>query len=316
MSVTVLIIDTFAGAYRERLLDRFSSLTVHIARDASSIDCDLATVDVLMAFGIAINDDLIARCTNLKWVQSLATGVDHFLRCPHLMHKTLLTSARGIHGAPMRETVAWLMLSSARDALRIARNQDSAKWDRGQPWSLLDGKTATIVGIGVSTTAIAKLLNAFGMTTLGVTRTVRPVDGFDEVLPAEDLLAATARADYLINVLPSSIENRNRIDASVFAAMKPCARFINVGRGDTVDETALIEALEAGRIAGAALDVFRSGTLTSTSPLWHMPNVIISPHIAGFVKEYEALVMPILLDNMKCFLANDSSAMRNVIVRD
>lgn len=316
MSVTALIIDTFASAYRERLLDCFPTLTVHIARDASSIDCDLATVDVLVAFGIAINDELIARCSSLKWIQSLATGVDHFLRCPHLMHKTLLTSARGIHGAPMRETVAWLMLSSARDARRIARNQDGANWDRGQPWSLLEGKTATIVGIGVSTTAIAQLLKAFGITTLGVTRTVRRVDGFDEILPAESVLAAAARADYLINVLPSSIENQNRIDASVFAAMKPSARFINVGRGDTVDETALIEALTANRIAGAALDVFRSGTLASTSPLWRMPNVIISPHIAGYVKEYEALVMPILLENMHCFLSNDISAMRNIIVRN
>ena len=315
MSETVLIIDTFASAYRERLLDRFPSLTVHIARDASSIECDLTKVDVLVAFGVAINDELLAACTNLKWIQSLATGVDHFLRCPHLMQKTLLTSARGIHGAPMRETVAWLMLSSARDALRIARNQDEAKWDRGQPWSLLDGKTATIVGIGVSTTAIARLLKAFGMIVLGVTRTVRAVDGFDEILPAEQLLAATARADYLINVLPSSSDNYNRIDASVVAAMKPSARFINVGRGDTVDETALIETLKAGRIAGAALDVFRSGTLANTSPLWHLPNVIISPHVAGYVKEYEALVMPILLDNMKCYLANDSSAMRNIIVR-
>jgi phosphoglycerate dehydrogenase-like enzyme len=313
VTVNVLVLDNFAPTYRDHILERFPELVVHTARKLPDISVDLATIDVLIAFGIAIDDNLIRRAANLKWIQSLATGVDHFLRCPYLKPETLLTSARGIHGPPMRETVAWLMLSSARNAPQRYRDQSAQTWDRGQPWSLLHDKTAVIVGVGVSTTAIAQLLKAFGMKVLGVSRTVRPVEGFDEILPASDLPAVAARADYLINVLPGDAANHDRLNAAVFTAMKPSARFINVGRGETVDEQALIDALQSGRIAGAGLDVFRAEPLAPASPLWDMPNVIVTPHIAGFVVEYEQLMMPMLLENMGHFLASDRAAMTNVI---
>lgn len=313
MSATVLVLDNFAETYRAHILERFPGLTIHTARRVGEIHVDLAAIDVLVAFGIAITDDLVRDAANLKWIQSLATGVDHFLRCPHLKPQTVLTSARGIHGPPMRETVAWLMLSIARNAPRLHRDQVLHKWDRGTPWTLLDGKTAVIVGVGVSTTAIAGLLKAFGMRVVGVSRTVRPVDGFDEIMPASALEAAAARADYLINVLPGDPANHDRINEAVFAAMKPTARFINVGRGETVDEKALVAALQSGRIAGAALDVFRAEPLSGASPLWDMPNVITTPHIAGFVAEYEALMMPMLLDNMALFLAGRAAEMTNIV---
>jgi D-2-hydroxyacid dehydrogenase (NADP+) len=311
--VNVLILETFAEAYRATLIKRFPGLIVHITKQKADIEVDLSTIDVLVAFGIAIDDDLMRRASKLRWVQSLATGVDHFLACPHLKRETILTSARGIHGAPMREMVAYLMLSAARGSARLHRDQSNHRWDRGQPWSLLADKTAVVVGVGISTTAIAQLLKAFGMHVVGVSRTPRTVEGFDEILPSARLMDAAARADYFINVLPGGPENRDRIGAPVFAAMKPTARFINVGRGETVDEVALIDALRLGRIAGAALDVFSAEPLASDSPLWDLPNVIVTPHIAGYVAEYEQLVMSILIGNMDHFLAGRVAQMRNVV---
>ena len=156
----------------------------------------------------------------MKWIQSLATGVDHFLRCPSLRPETLITSGRGIHGASMREEIVYLMMAVSRDALRAAEDKRTHHWDR-RLWSTLDGKTAVIVGIGVVGIAIGELLKALGMTVIGVTRTPRAVAGFDDMMPTDRLADAARRADFLINVLPATVDNLGIFDTEVFAAMKP-----------------------------------------------------------------------------------------------
>jgi phosphoglycerate dehydrogenase-like enzyme len=279
----------------------------------ADIAVDPPRVDVLFAFGIAIDDGLIARAANLKWIASLATGVDHFLRCPSLRRETILTSARGIHGPAMRETVATLMLALSRDVGRLVTNKRAHRWERGERWPLLAGKTAVVVGIGVSGIAIGELLKAFGMRVIGVTRTPRPIAGFDAMMPTAQLARAAAEADYLINVLPGSEENRGIFSRAVLTAMRPDAFFINVGRGETVDEAALIESLRSRRIAGAGLDVFQNAPLRPDSPFWDLPNVVISPQIGGYFVGYEDQVIPLLMENMRLFLAGRVGEMQNVV---
>jgi phosphoglycerate dehydrogenase-like enzyme len=312
MTTSVLILDTYADVYEAELRRAFPDLAVHAARTAADIGIDPAEADVLIAFGIAITDDLMRRATKLAWIQSLATGVDHFLNSPLLRKQTLLTSARGIHGPAMRETVAFLMLNQSHRVGRLARNQTDHVWQRN-PWTLLAGKTAAIAGVGLASSAIAELLRAFGMRVVGISGTPRAADGFDQVVGLDALLETAAAADYLISVLPGSAANRHRVDASVFAAMKPSAHFISVGRGETVDEAALVAALMEGRIAGAGLDVFEREPLAADSPLWDMPNVVVCPHIGGYFTEYEAYVLPLILDNMRLFLAGRRAEMRNLV---
>ncbi len=313
MTTKILVLDRFADAYERALTSRFSGIEVHKAATAGEIAVDLATVDVLIAFGIAVDDNLIARARNLKWVASLATGVDHFLRCPSFRRETILTSARGIHGPSMRETAAWLMLAVSRGATRLVHAKDAHRWDRGDPWPLLAGKTAVVVGIGVSGIAIGELLKAFGMRVIGVSRTPRDVAGFDAMRPTARMTEAAAEADYLINVLPASADNGGIFSRAVFAAMKPSAIFINVGRGETVDEAALIDCLREKRIAGAGLDVFQNSPLKPDSPFWDLPNVVISPQQGGYFDTYEEHVMPLLVDNMRRFLAGKVGEMENVV---
>jgi D-2-hydroxyacid dehydrogenase (NADP+) len=310
---TVLVLEKFADVYERELTARFPDLVVHTAATMADIAADLATVDVLFAFGIAIDDGLIARMTHLKWIASLATGVDHFLRCPSLRRDTIVTSTRGIHGPAMRETVATLMLALSRDVGRLVNNKAARRWERGERWPLLAGKTAVVVGIGVSGIAIGELLKAFGMRVIGVTRTPRALADFDAMMPTGELARAAADADYLINVLPGSEENRGIFSRAVFAAMKSGGYFINVGRGETVDEAALIEALKSKRIAGAGLDVFQNAPLKPDSPFWDLPNVVISPQVGGFFIGYEDHVMPLLMENMRRFLAGRLGEMENVV---
>ncbi len=308
----VLIVDVHAEQYRDRMAAEFPGLEFMLAANAAAAPGDLSDVDALICFGIAVDDSIIKRATNLKWIQSLATGVDHFLRCPSLKPETLITSGRGIHGASMREEIVYLMMAVSRDALQAAEDKRSRHWER-RLWSTLDGKTAVIVGIGVVGIAIGELLKALGMTVIGVSRTPRAIAGFDDMIPTDRLADAASRADYLINVLPATADNLGIFDAKVFAAMKPTAYYINGGRGQTVDETALIAALRERRIAGAGLDVFQNTPLAPDSPFWELPNVFITPNVGGYIVEYEELIMPIVIDNMRLFLAGRQNEMRNIV---
>lgn len=315
MNTNVLILDRYASTYAEHLRSSFpQQLDIHSAKALSEV-ADPSRIDVLIAFGIAINDDMIRSMSRLRWIQSLATGVDHFLRCPSLRPETILTSMRGIHGPAMRETAVFLMLSVSRETTRLVRQQTEHRWDRGQPWPLLCGKTAVVVGVGISGTAIAQLLKAFGMQVIGISRTPRAVEGFNKIVHIDQLDAVAGQADYLVNVLPGDPHNVGLIGRDVFQAMKPTAFFINVGRGETVDEDALIAALRAERIAGAGLDVFRTEPLPPHSPLWDMPNVFLCPHIGGFFREYEEYALPTIVENMRLFLDGKHAEMRNLVHR-
>jgi phosphoglycerate dehydrogenase-like enzyme len=312
MTSEVLIVDIHAEQYRDRLREAFPALQFTLFHSAKEVTGDLSDVDVMIMFGIEVRDFMLAGAPRLKWIQSLATGVDHFLRCPSLRPNVLITSGRGIHGPPMREQVVYMMMAISRDAVRAVGDQKAHFWER-RLWSTLHGKTAVIAGTGVVGAAIGELLKALGMHVIGVTRTPRPAAGFDEMMPTDWLVDAARRADYLINMLPASDDNIGLFDATIFGAMKTTAYYISAGRGQTVDEAALLEVLRERRIAGAALEVFQKEPLPADSPFWDLPNVFITPHIGGYVVEYEDFIMPLIVDNMRLFLAGSQSEMRNIV---
>jgi phosphoglycerate dehydrogenase-like enzyme len=310
----VLIIDIHAEIYRDSLHAEFPQLQFALARGPEETPNDLSDIDALICFGIAVNDSIIKHASKLKWIQSLATGVDHFLRCPSLKRETLITSGRGIHGAPMREQVIYMMMAISRDAVRAVGDQKAHFWER-RLWSTLNGKTAAIAGTGIVGSAIGEALKALGMHVIGISRVPRQETGFDEMIATDNLADAAARADYLINMLPASEENLGVFGARIFGAMKPSAYYISAGRGQTVDEAALLDVLRARRIAGAALEVFQTEPLPPDSPFWDLPNVFITPHIGGYVIEYEELVLPLVIGNMRLFLAGRQSEMTNIVAR-
>jgi D-2-hydroxyacid dehydrogenase (NADP+) len=310
----VLVLETYAQAYRDALRGEFHDLEIQMAATPTDAAVDFGKVNVLVAFGMDVTDALFTRMPALQWVQSLATGVDHFLRSKTLPAGVILTSGRGIHGPAMRETVLHLMLSVSHDSNRLVADKNAARWER-RPWRLLAGKTAAVIGTGVAGSAIGAALQALGMRVVGVSATPREVDGFDVVLPRQQLARAAVEADYVVNVLPADAANLNLVGREVFAAMKPRAFFINVGRGETVDEAALIEALAQRRIAGAGLDVFATEPLPAASPLWKMPQVFMAPHVGGLFEEYAEMAIPLIVRNMRAFLSGRTDQMINVIDR-
>jgi D-2-hydroxyacid dehydrogenase (NADP+) len=314
MTIKVLVVDGQAAIYLQRLQAEFRALQFLLARHPAALPADAADANVLISFAMGFKDEFFRDAKHLKWIQCLATGVDHLFRYPSLRPDALITSGRGIHGAPMRETVVYLMMGVGRGVARLVDDQKAHVWDR-RLYSLFNGKIAVIVGIGVVGTAIGRLLRAFGMHVIGLTRTPRAVEDFDETMPTARLREAAGRADFLINVLPANADNALLFDAAVFAAMKPTAYYISAGRGQTVDEAALIAALRDGKIAGAGLDVFQTEPLPADSPFWDLPNVFITPHLGGYTSEYEDLIMPLIVGNMRAFLAGRLDEMRNIVRR-
>ena len=310
----ILIVDVHAEMYRDALREKSSALQFQLFHNKSEVTGDLSDIDVMMMFGIEVQDFMLAGAPQLQWIQSLATGVDHFLRCPSLKPNVLITSGRGIHGPPMREQVVYMMMAISRDAVRAVGDQKAHFWER-RLWSTLHGKTVAIAGTGVVGGAIGELLKALGMHVIGITRTPRQTAGFDEMIATDRILEAVRRADYLINMLPASADNIGLFDATIFGAMKATAYYISAGRGQTVDEAALLAVLRERRIAGAALEVFQTEPLPADSPFWDLPNVFITPHIGGYVIEYEDFIMPLIVDNMRLFLASRQAEMQNIVAR-
>ena len=312
----VLLVLTLPEAIRNRYRDRIAAvsddLTVDVVDHHSKVDGYIANADILVTFGPMMSDRVFADAKRLKWVQALGSGVDGITDQPSLPSGVIVTNIRGIHGAPVAEAALAAMLALARDLPRALRAQRKHAWERA-PARTLDGKTVVIVGVGLISEALAPRCKALGMQVVGVSSTPRDIPGFDRILLRDALLEGVAEADHLVLLAPHTPETHHMIDARVIATMKPTSFLINLARGGVVDETALVDALRRGRIAGAALDVFTTEPLPSDNPLWDMDNVIITPHLGGFFDEYPDYALPVIEHNLRSYLAGDRADMINLV---
>ena len=298
--------------YRRGLLQAFPDIVVDLVDHHSKVGPTLAETEVLITFGPMLADHVVADAPKLKWLQALGTGVDNIVDLPSLGKEVLVTNVRGIHGPPVSEATIAAMLSLARDLPRSVHAQDKSTWERW-PSQLLAGKTVGILGVGLIAEYLAPICKALGMTVIGISGSPRPTPGFDRVIARNDLIKAAPDFDYLVALAPLTPETRGIVGEKLLAAMKPSAFLVNVARGGVVDEPALIKALEAGTIAGAALDVFSEEPLPSTNPLWKTKNVTIFPHLGGYSQGYEDRAMPTIAGNMQKYLAGDLKAMVNIV---
>ena len=244
----------------------------------------------------------------LRWIQSASAGVDMLLFPDLIESDVAVTNARGVFEEPIAEWVIGAMLAFATGLHRSIIDQQGGGWTSGRSTERLEGARLVIVGPGPIGKATATRAIALGMSISLVGRRPRRHETFGDVLGVDQLHRALTGADHVLDALPLTDDTRQLFDAAAFAAMGPRARFYNVGRGGTVDEAALIEALRAGTIAGAALDVFAVEPLPAESPLWAMPNVIVSPHVSGDVAGWEHRVVSIFVENARRFAAGEPLA--------
>jgi len=304
--------EAMKGRYRAMLLERFPQLTINVVGHHNDVGPYIADTDVLLCFSPPMADHVVRDAPKLKWIQALGTGVDNIVDLPSLGSDVVVTNVRGIHGAPVSEAAIAYMLSLARSLPQSALAQTRNAWERW-PSELLDNKTVGIYGVGLIAEYLAPICKAFGMKTVGFSGTPRPAPGFDRMVARAELVKTAPELDFLVALAPLTPETRNVIGEKVFAAMKPSAYLVNVARGGVVDEKALVEALESGRISGAALDVFSQEPLPPNSPLWKTKNMTIFPHMGGYSEGYEDRAMPTIAGNMNCYLSDDFKKMTNIV---
>ncbi|MFF7470437.1 NAD(P)-dependent oxidoreductase [Streptomyces sp. NPDC008092] len=271
---TLLVLDADPPPRLGRLTGR-----ARIVRtDAAGLAARLPAADVLLVWDFAshaVREAWPGEGPRPGWVHTASAGVDH-LMCPELAASgTVVTNARGVFDAPVAEYVAALVLAIAKDLPRTLDLQRERTW-RHREARRVAGTRACVVGTGPIGRAIVRTLKALGVTTALVGRVPRTgIHGPD------DLDRLMSRADWVIAAAPLTEQTYGMFDAHRFGVMQPSACFINVGRGRLVDEEALVRALTRRWIAAAALDVFATEPLPADSPLWHVPGLLVSPHMGG-----------------------------------
>lgn len=262
-------------------------------------------VEVLALFDSSLPENILTCFPNLRWVHLLGAGANRASDLGLFDTPIQITNSRGVASRPVAEWVLLCMLSFVRHLPLLVRQQDRRIWNRVEP-SEIQGKMLGLIGLGALGREIAQLASALGMRVSAVRRNPSQEDqpeGVERVYPPSQLPVLIRESDFLVVCVPLTRETHGLIGARELAVMKPSAVLINVSRGGIVDEEALMRALRDGHIAGAALDVFEREPLPADSPWWSVPNVLLSPHQAGWSNRYWERTLELLAQNVQRYLA-------------
>ncbi len=278
--VTVLAYrpDGEAARYAALIRAPRGRVRVHVAGTAAEAERGVADADVVWAWKFP--PGLYAQARRLAWVQAMGAGVDSVL-VPELPPRVAVTRAPGIFGPWMAEYVLGWCLWVTQRVETYRQAQRERRWRADVQPERLGGRTLVVVGLGDIGRTIAHAAAAAGMRVVGVSRRGRRVAGVARVHRVAALDRALGEADFVALVLPLTGASRGLVGERALRAMKPTAWLLNLGRGDLVDEDALVRALVTQRIAGAVLDVFATEPLPADHPLWALDNVAITPHVSG-----------------------------------
>jgi phosphoglycerate dehydrogenase-like enzyme len=314
--------------FTDELLDKLKAVSPRLVvkqrtcHNAEEVEQALeGGVEVLYTFYLPAD---LSRAPGLKWVQLHTAGVDHLLDHPLMKSSILLTTVSGIHATPIAEYVFASILAFNRRVPKMLYYQSRREWPQGR-WNLfarpeLRGSTLGIIGYGSIGREVGRIARCFGMRLVATKRSVSQmrdvgyvVQGtgdregalLDDAFPPERLSEMLSLCDYVVVAVPLTPETRKLIGEAELRAMKPSAYLVNISRGGTVDEGALIKALQEGWIAGAGLDVFEEEPLPSDSPLYGLENVILSPHVSGFTLRYDERASDLFAENLRRYLTGE-----------
>ena len=299
--VQLLVTYKLSDNQLQRILELSPKLEVHYAPEPEQAKKFFPLSEIL--FG-DIPRERFVEMPALRWVQISTVGADRFLYPEFLRSDVTLCCSRGMHKHQMTELLFGMMFGIGRSLFSYHDLQKKQEWSSAliKQANVVEGQTLGIVGLGSIGAQMAKVAKSFDMTVIGTIRSPRPVECVDEVLPPEQLERLLKRSDHVVNVTPLTPETKKMFGKRQFEMMKPTAVFYNLGRGASVDDGALIAALEEGKIKAAALDTFEEEPLPRSHPLWTAKNIFITPHVGGPVPHYNHLLTEVFLDNLRRYL--------------
>jgi phosphoglycerate dehydrogenase-like enzyme len=309
MSLTLLVLADPSASWLKLLGKLGSEISVIVSNVPAKVREAAAQADVIVngTSNPPLLSAAIPPARRARWIHSLWTGVDNVL-CPEVLASPLpLTNGRGVFRRPLAEWTIGAMLYFAYRMRRMIRQQQAGVWEAFTTEEI-QGKTLGIVGYGGIGSTAAELARPFGVRIVALRRRTelfRQVANVDQSFAPSEINQLMAASDYVLLAAPLTEETRGMIGAPQIAAMKPTGVLINVGRGAVVDEPVLIQALETGKIRGAALDVFAVEPLPPGHPFYRLENVLLSPHTADHVQDFVHLAVECFLENLRRFQANE-----------
>jgi phosphoglycerate dehydrogenase-like enzyme len=307
----VAIYHAEPDAYLERIARVVAPEQLRVCRDPCALEAIAADADVALCFkfaGHVFPRETVLRLRRIKWVQLASAGADHIH--PFDPRQVIVTSAVGIHGTVMAEYVMGTLVHMLWDFQRLMRQQRERLW-QNYPVQSLAGRSMGIIGAGHVGGEIGRRARAFGMRVIGMRRSAEPVRDFDEVRGPDALHSLLADSDVIVVSVPLTSATRGLIGRDALACVRPGAWFVNVSRGGVVDEDALADALESGRLAGAVLDVFEREPLPPQSRFWGMRQVFVTPHISSEFAGWQSAVADLFLENLGRWTSGQP--LRNVV---
>ena len=294
------------------LSDISNQFKIIICKNRDELESHLPETVILITLFDPPDGSMIRLASRLRWIQALTAGVDFFPLNEIKKQDIIITTGRGIHKIYIAEYAIAAMINLARNFHLMFRNQLKGKWDRSVPQDEIHGCTVGILGLGGIGQEIAHKASILGMRVIGVKYNPCPFEGVDHVYGPTEMEEVFKQSDYVINLLPDTPATRGLIDKALFTLMKKSACFLNLGRGSTVNQSDLIDALQAKMIRALVSDVYAEEPLPDDSPLWEMENVILTPHIAGVSPKYLERAMDIIRHNLQVYVSR-SGEMINVV---
>lgn len=298
-------------AYRPQLEAAAPGWDIVIRSDMEAVMPHLLRAEAFVCWNRAAAETAL-KSQEIRWIQSWGAGVNDYPLSDMKVRGIWLTNASGVHGPQITESAFAMILAFARGLHRAIPDRMERLWRKDHTLWEIHGQTIGILGTGAIGSETARIAKAFSMRTLGMSRSGKDAAFFDAVLGPDRLDDLLAQSDYVVNALPLTAETEGLMNADRLAKMKPSACYISVGRGQTTDQAALVDALSRRAIAFAGLDVVDPEPLPPDSPLWGLDNVIITPHISGQSSHYNARAMEIFLENLRAYVAT-GKPVRNVV---
>lgn len=304
----ILIFHKDASNYERLFRERESSLDLISTWDEKIFRDVLPTSEILVAMDFPT--DALTNAKRLRWLQITSSGVEFLEPVKAQIKQLKVSNGRGIHSQPIADYVMSAMTMLAFDFLSFMQQQNRKTWMRRSVVPLA-GCTVGIIGLGMIGQEIAKRAHHSDMKVIGLTRSSKNISFVKTIYHANEMNIFLKEVDFLVIATPETLETRNLISTDEFACLKPTTFLINIARGSLVNEIALISALRDKKIAGACLDVFVKEPLPMESPLWEMPNVIITPHIAGMRFDYCEKFTDLFFENLRLYETNEK--LKNIV---